>query len=118
MKKYKFEAMDATGQEISDVIEAENTDEATAKIRQMGYFVTKISEKRDGATPTLPFLVASRGSKKLRPSLMWFWLVILVGVLCIIFGLGEFSEGRWHEGVGLLTLAFVVWTFAITMAKT
>jgi len=46
MPTYQFEAMDATGQEIKDVIEAPSEDEATATIRQMGYFVTKISVKK------------------------------------------------------------------------
>jgi type IV pilus assembly protein PilC len=38
--------MDATGQEIKDVIEAPSQDEAQATIRQMGYFVTKIAVKK------------------------------------------------------------------------
>lgn len=46
MPIYQFEAMDATGQEIRDVIEAANQDEAQATIRQKGYFVTKISVKK------------------------------------------------------------------------
>ena len=46
MPTYQFEAMDATGQEIRDVIEAPNEEEAQATIRQMGYFVTKISVKK------------------------------------------------------------------------
>jgi type IV pilus assembly protein PilC len=46
MPTYQFEAMDATGQEIRDVIDAQTAEEAQATIRQMGYFVTKISSKR------------------------------------------------------------------------
>ena len=46
MPTYQFEAMDATGQEIKDVIEAPTEEEAQATIRQMGYFVTKISVKK------------------------------------------------------------------------
>ncbi len=46
MPTYQFEAMDATGKEIRDVIEAATEEEAQATIRQMGYFVTKISEKK------------------------------------------------------------------------
>ena len=46
MPTYEFEAMDATGQEIKDVLEAPSEEEAQATIRQMGYFVTKISEKK------------------------------------------------------------------------
>jgi type IV pilus assembly protein PilC len=52
MPTFQFEAMDATGQEIKDVIEAPSQDEAQATIRQMGYFVTKISVKKSRLTPT------------------------------------------------------------------
>ena len=46
MPTYQFEAMDSTGQEIKDVIDAASQEEAQATIRQMGYFVTKISVKK------------------------------------------------------------------------
>lgn len=46
MPTYQFEAMDATGQEIRDVIDAATEEEAQTTIRQMGYFVTKISVKK------------------------------------------------------------------------
>jgi len=46
MPTYQFEAMDATGQEVRDVIEAANQDEAQATIRSMGLFLTKISVKK------------------------------------------------------------------------
>lgn len=46
MPTYQFEAMDATGQEIKDMIEAASEAEAQATIRQMGYFVTKITVKK------------------------------------------------------------------------
>ena len=50
MPTYAFEAMDATGQEIKDVVEAPTQEEAQATIRQMGYFVTKISVKKSRKT--------------------------------------------------------------------
>jgi type IV pilus assembly protein PilC len=46
MPIYQFEAMDATGQEIKDQIEAASEDEAQATIRQKGYFVTKLTVKK------------------------------------------------------------------------
>ena len=46
MPLFQFEAMDATGQEIKDVIDMPSEEEAQATIRQMGYFVTKISVKK------------------------------------------------------------------------
>ncbi|HID78753.1 MAG TPA: type II secretion system F family protein [Planctomycetaceae bacterium] len=49
MPTYQFEAMDQDGQQIRDVIEAPNEEEAHATIRQMGYYVTKISVKKSRA---------------------------------------------------------------------
>src|SRR5262245_63543083 len=46
MPTFQFEAMDATGQEIRDVIEAATEEEAQSTIRSMGYFVTKITVKK------------------------------------------------------------------------
>jgi type IV pilus assembly protein PilC len=46
MQTFQFEAMDATGQEIRDEINAENEEQAQATIREMGYFVTKIAIKK------------------------------------------------------------------------
>jgi type IV pilus assembly protein PilC len=44
MPTYKFEAMDTAGAEVKDSVDAANEDEAQQKIRQMGYFVTKLTE--------------------------------------------------------------------------
>jgi len=44
MATFKFEAMDSTGSEVKDSVEALSEDEAQQKIKQMGYFVTKITE--------------------------------------------------------------------------
>lgn len=72
MPTFQFEAMDATGQEIRDVIEATTQEEAQATIRQMGYFVTKISEKRGeraaaarGPSRKKTFAIGSGGQKML-----------------------------------------------------
>ena len=63
MPTFQFEAMDSTGQEIKDVLEAPNEEEAQAVIRQMGYFVTKISVKKSrGKTAT-----AAGAAKKKKP---------------------------------------------------
>src|SRR4051794_14491068 len=44
MATFKFEAMDTTGSEVKDSVEAGSEEEAQQKIKQMGYFVTKIVE--------------------------------------------------------------------------
>ena len=65
MPTYQFEAMDATGQEIKDVIEAASQDEAQATIRQMGYFVTKIAVKKSRKTAAEK--KAAKKGQDLRP---------------------------------------------------
>ncbi len=74
MPTYQFEAMDATGAEIKDVVEASSQDEAQATIKQMGYFVTKIAvkksrkagaEKKSGKQKGKTFTIGGVGGKKL-----------------------------------------------------
>src|SRR5215472_4573765 len=48
MPTYKYEAMDTSGGEVKDSVEAVSEEEAQQKIRQMGYFVTKITEIAGG----------------------------------------------------------------------
>ncbi|MCH2371407.1 MAG: type II secretion system F family protein, partial [Pirellulales bacterium] len=49
MPSYQFEALDPTGQVIRDIIDAPTEEEAHNTIRQMGYFVTKLSAKKSAA---------------------------------------------------------------------
>src|SRR2546423_1768825 len=44
MPTFKYEAMDTNGGEVKDSIEALSEEEAQQKIKQLGYFVTKITE--------------------------------------------------------------------------
>jgi type IV pilus assembly protein PilC len=48
MPTYKYEAMDTSGKEVKDQIDAATEEEAQQKIKQMGYFVTKITEVSTG----------------------------------------------------------------------
>src|SRR5438477_10377047 len=48
MPTYKYEAMDTSGGEVRDSVEALSEEEAQQKIKQMGYFVTKIAEVQTG----------------------------------------------------------------------
>lgn len=48
MPTYKFEALDTQGEEVKDSIEATNEEEAQQKIKQMGYFVTKLTQTAGG----------------------------------------------------------------------
>ena len=43
MPTYKYEALDTSGNEVKDSIEASNEEEAQAKVKSMGYFVTKLT---------------------------------------------------------------------------
>ena len=45
MATYAFEAMNASGQEVKEEVEANTHEEAIAKIRGKGYFPTKVREK-------------------------------------------------------------------------
>jgi len=70
MPTYQFEALDAQGQAIRDVIDATSQDEAQATIRSMGYYVTKISiqkakagKKRGKQRKT--FAIGGAGGKKI-----------------------------------------------------
>src|SRR6266704_2202528 len=48
MPTYKFEAMDTAGGEVKAAVDAPSEEEAQQKIKQMGYFVTKITEVTTG----------------------------------------------------------------------
>src|SRR4051812_27464713 len=45
MPTYAFEAMNSSGQEVKEEVEAATSDEAIVKIRAKGYFPTKVREK-------------------------------------------------------------------------
>jgi len=48
MPTFQYEAMDHTGKEVKDTIDASTQEEAQQLIRQKGFFVTKISERAAG----------------------------------------------------------------------
>jgi type IV pilus assembly protein PilC len=45
MPTYAFEAMNSSGQEVKDELDAADSQEAIAKIRQKGFFPTQVREK-------------------------------------------------------------------------
>ncbi|MSU80222.1 MAG: type II secretion system F family protein [Gemmataceae bacterium] len=47
MPTYQYEAMDTTGGEVKDTVDAANEEDAQQKIRSMGYFVTRLTEMAD-----------------------------------------------------------------------
>ncbi|MDR3637659.1 MAG: type II secretion system F family protein [Isosphaeraceae bacterium] len=48
MPTFQYEAMDHTGREVKDTIDASTQEEAQQLIRQKGFFVTKIAERAKG----------------------------------------------------------------------
>ena len=48
MPTFQYEAMDHTGKEVKDTIDASTQEEAQQLIRQKGFFVTKIAERTKG----------------------------------------------------------------------
>jgi len=53
MPVYEYEAMNAEGKAVTDTLEARNTDEAIARIREMNLFPTRVIERKavEGAAP-------------------------------------------------------------------
>ena len=47
MPTYAFEAMNSSGQEVKEEVDAASSEEAIAKIRSKGYFPTKVREKAE-----------------------------------------------------------------------
>ncbi len=61
MPTFKFEALDTRGEEVKDSIDAANEEEAQQKIKQMGYFVTKLTT---AAQPGTKGKKGKKGGKK------------------------------------------------------
>src|SRR5687768_578796 len=49
MPTFKFEALDTAGAEVKDAVEASSEEEASQKIKAMGYFVTKLTAMQSKA---------------------------------------------------------------------
>ena len=47
MPVFKYEALNSSGQEVKDEVEAPSKEEAVSKVRGLGYFPTKVVEKTD-----------------------------------------------------------------------
>lgn len=62
MPTFLYEAMDNTGAEVKDAVDATTVEEALTKVRQMGYFVTKITEK--GKKKTKPGAKKATGKRQ------------------------------------------------------
>ena len=54
MPTFQYEAMDNTGLEVKDTIEATDEAEAQTAIREKGFYVTRIAEKRDKKKKAAP----------------------------------------------------------------
>jgi len=77
MPTYAYEAMNASGQEVKEEIDATSSEEAIAKIRGKGYFPTKVREKAakkkvakkadtaTGPTKKMPFSIGGVPRKQL-----------------------------------------------------
>jgi type IV pilus assembly protein PilC len=66
MPTYKYEAMDTTGAEVKDTVDAGNEEEAQQKIRQMGYFVTRLTEVAGKGAKGKKKKGAAKGGKKMK----------------------------------------------------
>jgi type IV pilus assembly protein PilC len=64
MPTYQYEAMDHTGREVKDTINASTQEEAQQLIRQKGFFVTKISERSEKKAKAAKAAQKKRKGKK------------------------------------------------------
>lgn len=64
MPTFQYEAMDNTGLEVKDVIDAANEDEAQTLIREKGFYVTKITEKKGKAKKTKEAPAQAKGGPR------------------------------------------------------
>src|SRR5437764_1388439 len=67
MATFAYVAMNSSGQEVKDEIEADSNEEAISKIRAKGYFPTKVKEKAAKKKVAKKGAEASTGSKKKMP---------------------------------------------------
>lgn len=75
MPLYNYEAMDPSGMEIKDQVEAPSPKEAMNTIRQMGYFVTKISPAK---TKTETHKRAKRWN------IIWLWTMLIALAIFLV----------------------------------
>ncbi len=66
MATFQYEAMDNTGLEVKDTIDAGSEAEAQTKIREKGFFVTKITEKNKGKKKDKEKTKEIKGPRKKR----------------------------------------------------
>jgi len=64
MPVFQYEAMDNTGLEVKDTIEAETEDDAQTLIRERGFYVTKINEKKNKKTKEVKKETGKAGPRK------------------------------------------------------
>lgn len=67
MPTYAFEAMNSSGQEVKDELDAADSQEAIAKIRQKGFFPTKVREKAAKKRVLKKAAAADKGSTRKMP---------------------------------------------------
>jgi len=64
MPTFQYEAMNQTGQEVKDEIDAQSTEDALAKIRSLGYYPTKLRQKGGRRAAKAAEAAAEAGAKK------------------------------------------------------
>lgn len=74
MAVFLYEALNASGQEIKDQVEALNKDDAVAKVRGLGYFPTKVIEKTDKKKASLK--KGAAGAKRKAAGTGFGWVKI------------------------------------------
>lgn len=71
MPVFKYEALNASGQEVKDEVEAPSKEEAVSKVRGLGYFPTKVIEKVDRKQGSLRKGTGAKQRKAAGTGLGW-----------------------------------------------
>ncbi len=104
---FRYEAMDQSGSEIRDTVEADTEHDAAAKIRGMGYFATRISQQGEPSTLTGHPDVSDDPSPTLR-RVVTFGPVVLLAV-CLACLYVPLSYGWNHDELSALQVIKANW---------
>jgi len=108
---FNYEAMDQSGQDVRDTIEAETSEDALSKIRNLGYFPTRI--RSQGGQSLMPESVPDvEVSPALRHVVNWAPVVLLV--ICVACLFVPLSYGWNHDELSTLQVIKANWKSSLT----
>lgn len=103
---FNYEAVNQSGSDVRDTIEAKSDDDALAKIRNLGYFPTRIRAQQPFEAQGEPSEVREI-SPTLRHVVVWAPVVLLVVCLACLFV--PLSYGWNHDELSTLQVIKANW---------